>query len=54
MRMLRNAYRNVKISGIISPICAIARTESSSPMPMIATSRSSHSHRVAFAVRLSG
>lgn len=36
------------------PVCAMAKTEKRNPTPMMATSRSSHSHRVALAFRLSG
>lgn len=36
------------------PVWAMAKTEKRNPTPMMATSRSSHSHRVAFAFRLSG
>lgn len=41
-RMLRKAKRTVTTSGGRKPLCAKARTESKSPIPMMATSRSVH------------
>ncbi len=54
MRILRKAYSTVSTSGGRKPQEASARTEKISPAPATARSFSSHSHNVAFAVRLSG
>ena len=53
-RIARNAYASVITSGTVKPICAIANTEISAPIPMTARSFSRHRNRVGAALRFSG
>ena len=53
-RIVRKAKTAVSTSGRAMPVWVSARTERRSPTPMMPMSRSSHSHSVAFADRLSG
>ena len=52
--MARKAYSTVPTRGSMVPVWASANTESRKATPIMATSRSCHSHRVALAFRLSG
>ena len=54
MRMERKAYRTLSTRGSIPIPWVSARTEMRRPTPITATSRSSHSHSLGLAYRVSG
>ena len=53
-RMQRKASAAVMTKGIMLPVWVSASTDSKSPVPIHATSRSVHSHSIGRAVKFSG